>query len=895
MMQAAIAAETIWHNQTGDQTLSIFGVDPKSGLPEDEVQSRRHQYGLNVLTAKKGKGPLERFFLQFHSPLIYILIVAAVITLFLKEWVDSSVIFGVVLINSIIGFIQESKALSALEALSKTMTTQAVVLRGGRQEQVASTELVPGDIVLLTSGDKVPADIRLIHGRELQVSESALTGESVPVKKNIAALESSVYLGDRSNMAFASTFVTYGQGRGVVVATGDRTEVGKISELISAADNLDTPLTKKFARFSQFLLYVILALAVLTFLIGVFRGQPAADMFMVAVALAVSAIPEGLPAAVTITLAIGVSRMARRRAIIRRLPAVETLGSTTVICSDKTGTLTENQMTVQEIFSGKEFYAVSGTGYDPAGQITRDGQSADSTMLTDCLKAGLLCNDSKLVKKDGRFEIQGDPTEGALIVAAHKASMDAEAVDRQLPRIDAIPFESEYQYMATLHDTGSGQPRIAYLKGAVETILSKCSTSEDKNGVSGCLDTQEITREAECMASKGLRVLAFAKRSLPPDKDSLKHEDLSSDLVFLGLQGMMDPPRQEAMQAVQKCHTAGISVKMITGDHGLTASAIAEKIGIGKGVAVTGKELERLSDEQIGEVADKTSIFARVTPEQKLRLVKMLQKRGHIVAMTGDGVNDAPALKQADIGVAMGLSGTEVAKESADIVLTDDNFASIEAAVEEGRCVFDNLTKFIMWTLPTNLGECLAIMVAVFFGLQLPVAPIHILWINMTTAIFLGMMLAFEPGEDGLMRRPPHDPQMPILKHDLMMRTAFVGILMATGVFGLFYYESHLGASLEEARTAAVGVLVVGELFYLFNCRSFKRSMFSIGLFSNKWIWPGVFLMILLQLLFTYAPIMNQFFHSAPLSLESWIRIVAVGVGIYFAVGFEKWLRFRSA
>jgi Ca2+-transporting ATPase len=625
-------------------------------------------------------------------------------------------------------------------------------------------------------------------------------------------------------------------------------------------------------------------------------------MFMAAVALAVGAIPEGLPAAMSITLAIGVARMARRKAVIRRLPAVETLGSTTVICSDKTGTLTENQMTVQEIRVSDARYEVSGTGYSPEGQILQNGEplnASGSAALEECLKAGLLCNDSVLLVKEGRWTVQGDPTEGALIVSGGKGAISTRELSEQFPRLDSIPFESERQYMATLHVRTDNDSRSAYIKGSIENILERCVNALDSAGGIVPLDKNHVQSEVEDMAAKGLRVLAFARKDLPSDTENLEHSHVASDLTFLGLQAMIDPPRGEAISAVKACKMAGIHVKMITGDHALTASAIAAKMGLthtsvsGPSLCgvITGKALAELSDKQLIDAVDGAAVFARVDPEQKLRLVQAIQARGHIVAMTGDGVNDAPALKRADIGIAMGITGTEVAKEAADMVLTDDNFATIEAAVEEGRGVFDNLTKFIVWTLPTNIGEGLVILAAIMAGVMLPILPVQILWINMTTAVLLGLMLAFEPKEPGIMTRLPRNPKTPILTGELIWRILIVGALLLTAAFGLFKYELMMGASLAEARTVAVNVFVMVELFYLFNCRSLDKSMFQLGLFSNPWLFGGVTLMVALQLLYTYLPAMNWMFHGAPIGVEAWGRIVAAGLGVYMLVGLEKWLR----
>ncbi len=902
--------ERMWHHASTAEVLGLVGSDPENGLTRLEVESRQEQFGPNAIPVPRGQGPVLRFLLQFHQPLLYILLVAAVITALMREWVDASVIFGVVLVNAIIGFLQESKAAKALEALRKTTLTPARVIRAGETRHIDSCDLVTGDIVLLQSGDKVPADLRLLRTRDLKIDESALTGESLTTEKLELELPLETPLAERQNMSFASTLVTYGQGRGVVVAIGAQTEVGRISEMISTVNALETPLTRKIAKFSRVLLVVILLLAGVTFAVGVWRGQSSFDMFMAAVALAVGAIPEGLPAAVTITLAIGVSRMARRRAIVRKLSAVETLGSTTVICSDKTGTLTVNQMTVLEIFAGEKLYLTTGTGYEATGEIRANEEDArgladnveDNVAAKQCLRAGLLCNDSQLVRGESRWEVQGDPTEGALIAAARKAGLDSIQSAEPMPRQDAIPFESQYQYMATLHDTCSDRARQLIVKGAVEVVLSKCIVALNAQGETIPLDLATVNRKVEAMAAKGLRVLAFAGKALPQTTKSITHDDIG-ELVFFGLQGMIDPPRAEALAAIKACQAAGIRVKMITGDHALTAHAIARQLGL-EGIVAPGEhaplvrtafDLASTTDEELQEIADETAVFARATPELKLRLVRALQAKGHIVAMTGDGVNDAPALKQANIGVAMGIGGTEVAKEAADMVLTDDNFATIEAAVEEGRGVFENLTKYIVWNLPTSMGEGLVILAAVFAGVPLPILPVQILWINMTTAVLLGVMLAFEPKESEIMNMPPRNPETPILTGELIGRIVVVSLIMLVGAFGSF--EWALGAGYNEvvARTVAVNVFVVVELFYLFNCRSLHKSIVEIGLFSNRWIGLGVASMIVLQLAFTYAPFMNQIFHSAPIGWDAWWRILLTGVFVYTVVGLEKSLRRKFA
>lgn len=889
--------EREWHAVDEADVLEAFGISVTFGLTGDEVKRRQAEYGPNRMSAGKRTPRWMKLLLQFHQSLIYILLAAAGISAVLGEWVDAGVIFGVVLVNAMIGYIQEAKAEKAIEALAGMVVTEATVRRGGAVTRVPSHELVPGDLVLLQSGDRVPADMRLTRARSLQVEEAALTGESQPVGKQTAAIAGGAILADRANLAFTGTLVTFGQGEGVVFAIADKTEMGRIAGLIGTADDLKTPLTQKISKFSKLLLYVILGLAALTFFAGYLRGQDWQSLFMASVALAVGAIPEGLPAAVTITLAIGVSRMAKRRAIIRKLPAVETLGSTTVICSDKTGTLTQNQMTVQEIHAAGHVYHVTGSGYDADGEVLLKKSPVvvgSNVALIETLGAGLLCNDSQLGEDDdGKVSIQGDPTEAALLVAARKGGVTAGDFGRGMPRVESIPFESDYKYMATLHGE-AGQPKMIYVKGAVEALAGRCGGQLNEAGEVVAFSAEAALKAADEMAGRGLRVLAFARRSMPEGHTDLEHEHIAEDLTFLGLQGKLDPPRAEAVKAVAMCREAGIRVKMITGDHLLTAKAIATQIGLEDPViAVNGTELDDLSDSELAEVAERASVFARVAPEQKLRLVKALQSLGHVVAMTGDGVNDAPALKQADIGIAMGITGTDVSKEAADMILTDDNFASIEAAVEEGRGVFDNLTKFIVWTLPTNFGEGLVILVAILAGTALPILPVQILWINMTTAVLLGLMLVFEPKEADIMERKPRDAKVPILTKWLQFRILLVSVVLLCGSYFLFNYELDQGARVAEARTVAVNVFVMVEVLYLFNCRSFTRSMFSVGVFSNPWVIVGAVSMIVLQLLFTYAPWMNAAFQSAPIGWDSWIKVMGVAVLAYSLVGLEKFITNR--
>ena len=884
-----------WHHMPVDQINTMLETDLENGLDSFEIKHRQERFGPNRLTPQKRKSPILRFLSQLNDPLIYVLLGSSIITLFVKGPVDAGIIFLVVMINAIVGYIQESRAENAIAALASSMIAEATVIRSGKKHQIQASDLVPGDIVLLKSGDKVPADIRLFQSRELQVAEAALTGESLPIEKTGKdQLPVETPLSDRKNMVYASTLVTYGQGSGMVVSTGDETEIGRISQLIAEVDVLETPLTRKIGEFSRILLFALLGITAIAFIIGIIRGDGFADTLTTSIALAVASIPEGLPAAVTVTLAIGVTRMAKRRAIIRKLPAVEALGSTTIISSDKTGTLTQNQMTVKEIFAGGQAFHVEGTGYEPTGQfyLSEDSLVVDMPKaLTATLKAGVFANDSHLILKEERWAIQGDPTEGALIVAAAKAGLKEEDLAEQAPRLDTIPFESEYQYMATLRLNSEDKSKTAYIKGSLEAILMRSSWTIDAAGERVPIDQQAVEDLAAKMSQKGLRVLAFAEKRLPDNQQSLDHEDIAHGLTFLGLQGMLDPPRPEAIQAVRVSQEAGIKVKMITGDHPLTAAAIAKEIGISQAdVAMTGMQLAQLRDEELVDVVDQTAVFARVTPEQKLRLVEAMQAKGHVVAMTGDGVNDAPALKQADIGVAMGITGTDVSKEAADMVLTDDNFATIEAAIEEGRGIFDNLLKIISWTLPTNIGEGLIILIAILLNEVLPILPVQILWINMVTVTLLGLVLGLEPIEPGIMRRPPRDPDMPILSKVVLRRIILVGILILIGAFGLFEWELIRGASLEVARTVAVNLVIFVEIFYLFNSRSLTYSPFKIGFFKNRWLWLGIAGMVILQIIFTYAPFMQTIFSTGPLGFEEWWRILAFSFASFVIVEIEKWL-----
>ncbi|WP_240274296.1 cation-transporting P-type ATPase [Mycobacterium ulcerans] len=897
-MSVSVTATAAHHGLPAHEVVLLLETDPHRGLSDGEAAERLQRFGPNALPLAKRGGLLLRILRQFHHPLIYVLLVAGAITAGLQEYIDSSVIFGVVVLNAIVGFIQESKAESALEGLRSMVRTQATVIRDGHEHTVASEDLVPGDLVLLESGDKVPADLRLVRATELHLNESALTGESAAVHKSVAVLPEATPVADRLNMVYSGTLVTAGRGAGIAVATGAETELGEIHRLVGAAETLMTPLTAKLAWFSKVLTIAILGLAAVTFAVGLLRQQDAVETFTAAIALAVGAIPEGLPAAVTITLAIGVARMARRRAVVRRLPTVETLGSTTVICTDKTGTLTENQMTVQVIWTPDDVVEVTGTGYAPDG-ILQDCDGAPMSMdanaaLRWSLIAGASCNDAALTHDDARWDIVGDPTEGAMLVVASKAGLDLGRLASGMPREAAIPFSSERQYMATLHRDGAD--RVVLAKGAVERVLELCSSQMGADGALRPLEPGAVVDAAEMLTARGLRVLATAVR-VGGSPLELNEDTLPGDLAFTGLHAMLDPPRGAARRAVAACHTAGIDVKMITGDHAGTATAIAAQVGLlddggpGPGAVLTGPDLAALDAEDYSDAVDQATLFARVSPEQKLRLVQALQARGHVVAMTGDGVNDAPALRQASVGVAMGRSGTEVAKDAADMVLTDDDFATIEAAVEEGRGVFDNLTKFITWTLPTNIGEGLVILAAIAFGTALPILPTQILWINMTTAIALGLMLAFEPKEAAIMSRPPRDPDQPLLTRTLVGRILLVSTLLVASAWWLFEWEVGKGASVEAARTAALNLFVVVEVFYLFSCRSLTRSAWRIGFWSNRWIIFGVAAQAIAQLAITYLPAMNAVFATAPIGAPVWLRIFGVATVVSLVVAADKLVR----
>ena len=861
------------HADSVEGVAQSLDTDIDSGLAVSSIPERLAEHGPNELDSAGGPRVWQVLLSQFRNPLIYVLLASAAVTVAIGHGVDAIVILGVVIVNAIVGFIQEWRAGVALAALAEMTVTPATVVRDGEVSRVPSTEVVPGDIVVVEAGDRIPADLRIAHAQELQIDEANLTGESVPVHKHPDPLPVDTSLADQINMCFSGTLVTAGRARGITVATGTKTEMGRIHELMVEAEGVETPLTRKLTRFSRWLTVLILGLAALTFILGLVRGEDAADMVTAAVALAVGAIPEGLPAAVTITLAIGVNRMARRNAIVRRLPAVETLGSTTVICTDKTGTLTENRMTVQDVYADGRSWSVT----ELTGEIPE--------AVRKVFLAGVLCNDASAGADLGDHNNHvGDPTELALLVAAGN---DVHQEVQQWQRTGEIPFASELRFMATQHAKSTDTEHLVVVKGAVEDLL-ELSAADVEQRSAALAATDEF-------GSRALRVMAFAWCTVPADFSLSLASLRTLELEFLGLQAMIDPPRPEAIEAIRACHTAGIDVKMITGDHQRTAEAIAQQIGLAPDATrelrvVTGAQLSALAADLIHDTIVETDVFARVTAEQKLDIVRVLQADGDVVAMTGDGVNDAPALKQADIGVAMGLNGTEVAKETAEIVLTDDDFATIEAAVEEGRGVFDNLTKFITWTLPTNLGEGLVILAAIVLGTTLPILPVQILWINMTTAVALGLMLAFEPKEPGIMTRPPRPPNTQIVTSELVLRIVIVGAMMLLGSFGLFTAALEAGASDPEARTLAVNAFVAMEIGYLFNCRSLHQSVWKIGWFTNKWIWIGIGSTIALQIVFTYLPFMNDVFGSAPLPLSAWWPVIALGVLISLLIGAVKWL-----
>lgn len=882
-----------WHQLTPQQALEAQ-QSTSSGLGEHEAGERLQRHGHNRLPPPKRRGPLLRLLYQFHNVLLYMMLGAALITALLGHWVDTSVILAAVLINVIIGFIQEGKAENALDAIRNMLSPHAMVLRDGERHEIDAERLVPGDVVLLVSGDKVPADLRLLSVKNLLVEEAALTGESVPVEKSVAHCQADAALGDRRCMAYSGTLVSSGQATGLVVATGADTELGRIGAMLQQVQALSTPLLRQIEQFSRWLAVIILILALATFILGIlWHGQNPGEMFMMVVALTASAIPEGLPAIMTVILALGVQRMAGHNAIVRRLPAVETLGSVTVICSDKTGTLTRNEMTVQRVVSTSRILDISGVGYAPEGAFHQDGKllEPDSALL-EIARAAQLCNDGRLQQDAaGHWLLHGDPTEGALLTLALKSGLDIATLQAQLPRSDTIPFESEHRFMATLHHDHAGHGLIL-LKGAPERVLEMCASQRSADGGDASLDADYWRRQATDLAARGLRLLALASKPAAAEQRTLRFDDVESGLTLLALVGIIDPPREEAIAAVAECQRAGIRVKMITGDHAETARAIGAQLGIGVGLpAMTGAELELLDDRRLREVLPNIEVFARASPEHKLRLVQSMQDSGQVVAMTGDGVNDAPALKRADVGVAMGLKGTEAAKEAAEVVLADDNFATIAGAVREGRAIYDNLKKFILFALPTNGGQSLIVIFAILFQVVLPLTPAQVLWINMVTSSTLGLALAFEPTERGLMNRAPRAPNEPLLSGFFIWRVVMVSVLIAGAGIGLFLWELELGKSLESARTTAVNAVVMCEMFYLLNSRSIFGSVLNRdGLLGNRAVLATIALCLVLQLLFTYAPPLQGVFGSVGLSLDEWLRVLLTGLALFSVAELEKWV-----
>lgn len=889
--------ESEWHSLEADAVIEKL-ESSRDGLSSDEARERLDTYGPNRLRSDEKESPVRRFLRQFNNLLIYILLGAAVVTALLGQWLDTAVIVGVVIINALVGFLQEGRAERALESIRDMLSSKARVRREGSEQELDAEELVPGDVVAISSGDSVPADLRLMEADNLEIEQSVLTGESVPSAKATEPVDADTELAERASLAYSGTVVTSGSGVGIVIATGERSQIGRISGMLSEVETVTTPLVNEMNSFARRLSILIIVIALLGFGFGYWlRDYELVELFLAAVSLVVAAIPQGLPALMTIILALGVRTMAERNAIIRRLPAVETLGEMTVACADKTGTLTRNEMTAQTFVAADAEYAITGTGYAPEGEFRRDDQSVDpkdETTLLEALRVGRLCNDSQVFEEDGRWRIDGDPTEGALMTAALKAGLEKE--EEEMPRLDDIPFSSERKYMATLH---GGEDRAwIYLKGAPEQILSMCDRVRQnnvrQNNEDAELDSDDWQQRANDIADRGQRLLAVAVKEVKPGTKQLNEDMVEEGAVLLGLFGLLDPPRDEAVRAVKQCQSAGIRVKMITGDHAITAAAIGRKLGI-SGEAVSGKELDTMGDDELRDVATDVDVFARSSPKHKLRLVEALQAQEHVVAMTGDGVNDAPALKRADVGVAMALKGTEAAKEASEMVLADDNFASVAAAVEEGRRVYDNLTKAITFILPTNGGEALTILAAILLGLTLPLTPVQVLWVNMVTAVTLGLALGFEPAAQGIMQRPPRERGSSILSPFLLWRVSFVSVVLVAGTFGHFLWLQDTGVDIEFARTAALNTLVMGQVFYLFNSRFLLDSVLSVkGLFGSRAVLIAVSTLVVLQLAFTYTTPMQALFGTAAIGFAEWVRILLFGLSLFLLVELEKaWLRTR--
>ncbi|RDI43372.1 cation-translocating P-type ATPase [Aquicella lusitana] len=880
-----------WHAIPENEVFKKLDTQ-KRGLDEEEARRRLKKYGYNVLRQPARRSLFQRFLAQFNNLLIYVLLASALITAFLQHWIDAGVILSVVLVNAVIGLIQEGKAEKALDAIRKMLSLQAMVIRNDQHYLIEADLLVPGDIVLLRSGDKVPADLRLIECKNLQLQEAILTGESLTVEKAVAPVPPDTGLGDRTSMSYAGTLVTYGKGMGVVVATGVNTEVGKIGTMLEKISSLSTPFLDQINVFGRWLTLFILMSASIIFIFGIsVRHYPVIDMFMAAVGLAVAAIPEGLPAIITITLAVGVTRMAKRHAIIRRLPAIETLGSVTVICTDKTGTLTQNELSVQDVVTARNDYHVTGTGYGDQGEFTLEGELIDADDYPDlkmAILASILCNDAVLSKTNEEWRLHGTPVDGALLSLGLKAKLNIKLQQESYLLTDLIPFESEHKFMATLRHDHAGQGYI-YIKGAPERILAMCAY-QFANAKSEPINKHYWLTQIEMLAQKGQRVIAVAMRLTPTMHRQLTFDDITEEFTMLAILGIMDPPREEAIKAVAECLSAGIRVKMVTGDHAATAKFIGAQLGLKNDKEVlTGYDLDQLTDSAWTDCVNRVDIFARTSPLHKLKLVEALQANQQIVAMTGDGVNDAPALKRANIGIAMGKKGTEAAKEAAEIVLTDDNFASIDNAIREGRTAYDNLWKAILFIIPTNGGEALTIMVAILLGLTLPITPIQILWINMITSVTLALALAFESAEKAVMQRPPRKRKAPIFPALLLWRTLLVASFMMASAFGLFMFalQSHL--NLDVARTLAVNTLVINETFYLLNSRKIKDSVLTKdGLFGSKAALGAILIVILFQLVFTYHPWMQAIFGTHAIGIVDWLYIFCVGIVLFMMIEFDK-------
>ena len=885
-----------WHNLTREDALSK--TDSRiSGLTEKEAETRLAQYGANELRGKK-KTPLIMVFLhQFLNPLIYVLLAAGIISLvsqlFTKEnhFIDAIVIFGVIILNAAIGTFQENQAEHAMKALLEMAAPKAKVRRDGEIQTVPAREIVPGDILLFEAGDKVSADVRLLESVNLKANESALTGESVPVEKQITEVPEDALIAERANMLFTSTVVTSGRGDGVAVLTGMSTEIGEIATGLEEIKQETTPLQGNMNKLSQYLVFIFLGACILLIIVGVLQGLGLFDLFLLAIAAAVASIPESLPAVMTVVLAIGMRAMARRNAIVRKLVAVETLGSATVICSDKTGTLTLNQMTVRRLFTSGNFIEVTGEGYEPKGEFKLDGNQidpAEDKQLALLLRAGTLCNDASLTKGNGKSGIFGDPTEGALVVAAAKAGMNKSNLEEVYPRVDELPFASEKQYMATLHDApsplGEEGYKTAFIKGSAEKILSfsKHILINDQPAIITEADHSHISEAAINMAKDALRVIAIAYRDFPEKSNKLIDEDVQDNLTLIGLVGMADPPRQEAKEAIALCKQAGIKVKMITGDNKVTAESIARQINLPPGKAITGTELQKMSDKELAAGIDGISVFARIEPLHKLRIVNALKANGEIVAMTGDGVNDAPALKAADIGVAMGISGTDVAKEASDMVLADDNFASVVSAVDEGRAIFNRLRNVLFYTLNTNISELVTLILALIFVGMSPLLAVQILWVNLVTDTAGDIPLGMEPKTGNELREPPRHAGVGLMYPGLFVRIIVFALLIGLGTFLVFRWaETHM--SIEEARSLAFCTLVTFEWLMAFTARSDEFSVFKIGLFRNRALAIAIGLAVLLQLAVVYVPFLQVAFKTFPLTLRDW-GIVVLASGSLFAL-----------